>query len=864
MVKKFNVSSDDALNISFKHKKQHPTIAGVEILSIENDAAHNHQINAGIDLSLYSSQKLVLQPKVGKTWSHNSKLKYSWYQVGGPEEVTLTGANEENPTILFPSAGQYRFKVVVDDGVHIASDLIEVMVVSDDRANDKQPTVLRINSGGGSITGDGGEVWSADPAKHSSAYVNTGRVNRTHHSIDMSDLSISESAPEKVFQTARWDRDDSTEMTWSFPVQPGAYEVKLYFAELWEKAAKAGVRTFDVMIEDKIVLFDYDIYDDVGSYKAVVKTFQTESNENLDIEFNHAEENPSINAIEVVSLDKRHQNLTPLVSTAEEVEAIIGEAVQLYGFASDDGRPNALLSYRWQTDSGPQSVTFLASDSPSTLAIFPVAGEYTVTLKVDDGEIIAEKSIVVKVYVAPGQATAWFSDVSDSLDLPEEHGDYGVFWSDLNNDELDDLIFMGHGHIPQFLQQKEDGTFLNVSAANGIKADNWDYPEQRDRHGGSCADFNNDGFADLYIGHGAMRGATLGTKYDELLKGSGDFTFSNIAKTAGTMNQFGRGRLGTWADYNNDGWLDLYVSNFDSPNVMYKNNGDETFTDVTELLGLAFNASTAAWSDFDNDGFVDLLLASPIRLLRNTGNHLFEDVTQKSIGKQNLFGYGLAWTDIDSDGDQDFVVSRLGSEPWIFVNHELKFQGSPLKGVNRTQGLSVSGISPADIDNDGDIDLILNTSEGIQSYLNDGELNFTQQLISSRLKNSSNVRHGDIALADFNHDGMLDFASDDVDGYFLFKNETVNSNNWLQIDFEGIRNNAMGIGNKVKILVEGEVVASTQYYGSVAGLRSFGCSVLHLGLKDHGNVTVLVEWPNGFESKVENVRANQRIVIGDM
>lgn len=167
---------------------------------------------------------------------------------------------------------------------------------------------------------------------------------------------------------------------------------------------------------------------------------------------------------------------------------------------------------------------------------------------------------------------------------------------------------MGHGHIPQILQQIEDGTFLNVSAANGIKADNWDSPEQRDRHGGSCADFNNDGGADLYIGHGA----TPGTKYDELLKGSGNFTFSNIAKTAGTINQFGRGRLGIWADYN-------------------------------------------------NDGFVDLLLASPIRLLRNTGNELFEDVAQKSIGKQNLFGYGLAWTDIDSDGDQDFVVSHGSS-----------------------------------------------------------------------------------------------------------------------------------------------------------------------------------------------------------
>lgn len=220
-------SSDDVLNISLKHKKQNPTIAGVEVLSIGNDVAHNPLVNAGIDLSLYSSQKLVLQPKVGETWSHNSKLKYSWYQVGGPQEVTLTGANEENPTIQFPSAGQYRFKVVVDDGTQIASDLIEVMVVSDDRANDKQPTVLRINSGGGSITGDGGEVWSADPAKHSSAYVNTGRINRTHHSIDMSDLSISESASEKVFQTARWDRDDSTEMTWSFPVQRGTYEVQI-------------------------------------------------------------------------------------------------------------------------------------------------------------------------------------------------------------------------------------------------------------------------------------------------------------------------------------------------------------------------------------------------------------------------------------------------------------------------------------------------------------------------------------------------------------------------------------------------------------------------------------------------------------
>lgn len=135
-----------------------------------------------------------------------------------------------------------------------------------------------------------------------------------------------------------------------------------------------------------------------------------------------------------------------------------------------------------------------------------------------------------------------FEDIAADLPSIRVYGDYGALWGDFNNDDRLDLIYMGHGSGPLMLSQTEDHAFENVTGKSGIKDSDWEYIQQRDRHGASCADFDNDGNLDLFISHGAKEGETLGIKYDELLKGKGDFTFTEITRDAGTMNHFGRAR----------------------------------------------------------------------------------------------------------------------------------------------------------------------------------------------------------------------------------------------------------------------------------------------------------------------------------
>jgi hypothetical protein len=162
-------------------------------------------------------------------------------------------------------------------------------------------TVLyRVNAGGVAQAGTPG--WDADTKGAPSPYVNAAATGSTTFStstaIDVTHPSLPTSIPPSLFQSERFDRSGGAEMRWSFPVTPGSYEVRLYFAEIYFTVA--GARAFDVSIEGTLALNDYDIVADVGAFRGVMKTFTVTADSTLDIDFAHVLENPKINAIEII------------------------------------------------------------------------------------------------------------------------------------------------------------------------------------------------------------------------------------------------------------------------------------------------------------------------------------------------------------------------------------------------------------------------------------------------------------------------------------------------------------------------------------------------------------------------------------
>jgi hypothetical protein len=159
--------------------------------------------------------------------------------------------------------------------------------------------VFRVNAGGPALAGT--PAWSADTAASPSSFVNTGAIYSNGAAISMSHGSIPAGTPVALFQSERWDEAGGAEMQWDFPVTPGSYEVRLYFADIYSGTQSVGARVFDVSIEGVVVLDNYDIYADVGGYAGVMKSFIVQSNANLDIDFGHVTENPAIKGIEILS-----------------------------------------------------------------------------------------------------------------------------------------------------------------------------------------------------------------------------------------------------------------------------------------------------------------------------------------------------------------------------------------------------------------------------------------------------------------------------------------------------------------------------------------------------------------------------------
>ncbi|MEO8564452.1 MAG: FG-GAP-like repeat-containing protein, partial [bacterium] len=374
------------------------------------------------------------------------------------------------------------------------------------------------------------------------------------------------------------------------------------------------------------------------------------------------------------------------------------------------------------------------------------------------------------------------------------------------------------------------------------------------------ADVDNDGWLDLFALGGDGRA--------HLFHNRGDGTFDDVSAKAAIGDVKGA-RKALFVDLDHDGDLDLLIVG-DAGRAAYRNNLDGTFTDATASFGLAGGGELrdAVFGDFDGDGRIDLFLANAKgsdELLRNGGAQRFSDATAAS-GLTGSAGSGAAVVgDYDNDGFLDlFVASASGGEPALWHNDGhgvFRRDGRSSGALQALRSRSVLAATFVDFDNDGFIDLIVGSAGGGKSsgavsvFRNDGTGKFLDR--TSIVPESARTAGATaIAVADVDDDGDEDLLLTDATGApRLLRNELGNSNLAVNVELKGLRNgsgknNAFGIGARVELRV-GEI-----YQTRVAtGRRT------HFGLGSHLKADVVkVEWPNGLPQTIYFPGTDQDVV----
>ena len=421
------------------------------------------------------------------------------------------------------------------------------------------------------------------------------------------------------------------------------------------------------------------------------------------------------------------------------------------------------------------------------------------------------------------------------------------------------------------------------------------------------ADYDNDGDSDILV----LRGAWLeerGRHPNSLLRNDGSGRFTDVTFAAGLGDRHYPTQTAAWADYDNDGDLDLYVGNEDNdygfPGQLFRNNGDGTFTDVAKQAGVENNryAKSVAWGDYDGDRYPDLYVSnyhSDNRLYRNNRDGTFTDVA-RDLGVTLPLASFVSWFwDFDNDGALDlFVTSYPYQSNQVPLNLFLvvaSYLGIPLSAerarlyqgdgqgefteVGAEQGLEQTtmpmGANLGDLDNDGFLDFYLGTGYPEYSGLmpnvlfwNRGGQRFTDVTMAAGMGHLQKG-HG-VAFADLDNDGDQDlfeqmggFFPDDGYANVLFENPGF-GNNWLKIKLVGVRSNRAAIGARLQVTIVEDGV-TRHIYRHVNTSGSFGSNPLiqHLGLGGAEEVSRLeVYWPTSDSSQIfRQVAAGQTIEI---
>ena len=472
-----------------------------------------------------------------------------------------------------------------------------------------------------------------------------------------------------------------------------------------------------------------------------------------------------------------------------------------------------------------------------------------------EGSIFADWQIGYAFEGAPSKVT--FTDVTQQVGL-SGFWDAGCAFGDFNNDGFQDIAIGNRFGANALFMNQNGSRFINIASSAGVNCPDWTM-------GISWADFNNDGYLDIYI-----------CNYDlanVLYKNIGDGIFKDITSSAGVGTDLSSHHA-VWGDYDNDGFVDIYVVNFGygQPNILYKNNGDETFTDVTKFANIDGHpeerSRNAMWGDYDNDGFIDLFVVNQGQdvLYRNKGNGSFYDATSAAGIYETGNGYGCAWADYNNDGFLDLYVSNRDQVGVLFSNNG---EGT-FRAVTEQAGLScvksAIGGAWADIDNDGDLDLYVTNIWGEPNYLfiNNGNGEFVR--ISLENIGIHNYPTTNAAFGDYNNDGAVDLIAtvfaDGVLGPCLYRNQG-NSNHWLFANLVGSISNRSAIGAKVR-LVAGEHAQYREVSGG-CGNYTFDSLPVEFGLGQTTAIdSLIIKWPSGAIHVMTDVEVDQILTIEEL
>jgi len=486
----------------------------------------------------------------------------------------------------------------------------------------------------------------------------------------------------------------------------------------------------------------------------------------------------------------------------------------------------------------------------------------------------------------------------------------GVALLDYNNDGLIDIFLVNGGRVTspmpipenfdrrnplywnRLYRQNKDGSFTDVTRDAGLSnAGDGNYGM-----GVAVGDYDNDGYPDIYV-----------TNYGKntLYHNNGDGTFSDVTEKAGVA-------AGGWSvsagffDYDNDGKLDLLVTRYlewdtkrnktcggewhtycppeefpATTSILYHNRGDGTFEDVSQRSGIAAKKGRGlgvAFADYDGDGFTDIFIANDGMqqfLFHNNGDGTFTEVGMKagaglSEDGRRLSGMGVVFQDYDNDGRPDIIVTELPREIYGVYHNEGKgtFSYQSLQtglGV-LSSGSSGWGVGLEDFDNDGWKDLfvaqghVLDNVEAIDPSLHYLELPLLAMNHQGRFERTdsgmtSPVAGRGAAFGDLNNDGWQDVVMTTLGGHPQVFLNRGGKQHWLVLNLRGTRSNRDGLGARVRVNGQTRFATTSGSYLSASDKR------LHFGLGTADTAKVEIDWPSGTHQTLNNVHANQFLEV---
>lgn len=432
-----------------------------------------------------------------------------------------------------------------------------------------------------------------------------------------------------------------------------------------------------------------------------------------------------------------------------------------------------------------------------------------------------------------------FTERTSAAGLDGQLGGLNLMQADYNNDGCKDiLVLRGGWEVPQrnsLLRNNCDGTFTDVTAASGLAR------PATSTQTAAWADVNNDGLLDLFVGNE--------DRASQLFLKKGGSAFEDISRAAGVDRvAFTKGVSA--GDYDNDGFVDFYVSNFNGNNFLYRNNRDNTFTEMARAAGVPGpGRGFGTWFfDYDNDGWLDLFAtsyftsvdesvrtylnlpgnAAGLKLYRNLGDGSFRDVTT-DVGLDKVFmPMGANFGDIDNDGFLDIHLgtgnpSYASLLPNVLLRNK---EGKSFVDVTASSGTGElhkgHGIAFADLDNDGDEEIV-------------AEIGGATPGDSHPLRLFENPGHG---------------------------------NDWINLRLVGVKTNRAAIGARIKLTVENEGRGTRSIHRSVGSGGSFGASPLeqHIGLGKSARIVELeIWWPaSNTRQRVAGLGKNQSVEITEL